>query len=572
MQNSKKAISFLLMICLCVCLTACGSTPTADTTSTHTSTTASVQTGFTTTTTVDTTTATHGSTTTETEKVTTTTSVDVTTTTQTTDSKTTVTVVPSTTAVPTVTTVMLTTTTVAPTTTTVVSTTTVDSTVKYQDRAPSELNSAQVYGGLNGPFDARADAMRKSILNLPDTLKNQSGKKYYVSQQNGDDANDGTAPDKAWKTLSRVSGAVFSAGDIVLFERGGVYRGQLKVRSNVSYGAYGNGPKPAIYRSEKNYATVDWERDSRKNVYYYQSGLTNVGVAVFNHGAIKSVRQKSIGALASRSAQDGWYAVSGNRVYIYSENGSPSESFVSIEIGEDGAAIDAANCNNVTIENLSLRYGGGHGIGGAGSTSNITVRGCEIGWFGGAIQGGSGTVLYGNGIEWWGKSQNNLVENCWIYQCYDAGWTFQDSSGGPAKQHTFRNNLVEYCWYSTEMWVGSRENNTVIEDITLTGNHMRFAAYGWGADYRPDKVNGSHMFVNSSMELAKNFTVADNIFEGAGMALFGHTSTMQMNGNTYVQLSDGLFSGSYRFDDTAAKTAEDVFGDRNATIQYGNWK
>ena len=77
---------------------------------------------------------------------------------------------------------------------------------------------------------------------------------YYVDSLNGDDANAGTTPATAWKSLERVDAAPLVAGDSVLFRRGRVWRGTLRTKPGeegrpVRYGAYGKGPKPRILSS-----------------------------------------------------------------------------------------------------------------------------------------------------------------------------------------------------------------------------------------------------------------------------------------------------------------------------------
>ncbi len=74
------------------------------------------------------------------------------------------------------------------------------------------------------------------------------GKTYHVSPS-GDDQNDGLAPDRAWKTLDRVSGASFAAGDNLLLEGGATFSGKLTLGSDdggtatapISVSSYGTG-------------------------------------------------------------------------------------------------------------------------------------------------------------------------------------------------------------------------------------------------------------------------------------------------------------------------------------------
>jgi len=75
---------------------------------------------------------------------------------------------------------------------------------------------------------------------------------YYVDATSGDDAKNGLSEANAWKTISKVNGESFSAGDSILFKRGEEWREQLTVPSSgsdgspITFGAYGSGAKPII--------------------------------------------------------------------------------------------------------------------------------------------------------------------------------------------------------------------------------------------------------------------------------------------------------------------------------------
>ena len=75
---------------------------------------------------------------------------------------------------------------------------------------------------------------------------------WYVDQTGGDDGNSGTSPSDAWKTIAKVNGSSFSAGDSVLFKRGETWSETLTVPSSgtsgspITFGAYGTGDDPVI--------------------------------------------------------------------------------------------------------------------------------------------------------------------------------------------------------------------------------------------------------------------------------------------------------------------------------------
>ena len=49
---------------------------------------------------------------------------------------------------------------------------------------------------------------------------------FYISSQNGSDANPGDAPDRAFRSLARVRDINFQPGDQLLLERGSVFQGE----------------------------------------------------------------------------------------------------------------------------------------------------------------------------------------------------------------------------------------------------------------------------------------------------------------------------------------------------------
>ena len=439
---------------------------------------------------------------------------------------------------------------------------------KY-DKAPSGVNTSQWQYPVSGVFDKEADAMRQKIWNSPDAL-DVKGNKWYVSE-NGNDENDGRTPETAWATIDAMNAhkEEFGEGDAVLFERGGVYRGRFVAKPYVSYGAYGTGDKPCIYGSPYNLATVEWEKTDRENVWKYGGYDSDVGIVIFEHGKLLG-RKKCFSAGDLRIDYDFYYDKETGVLYMYREGVSPAEGYTSIEAGQQRTLLDlpGGTEGHVVIDNLCLKYTGGHAIGG-GTLKNCTVQNCEIGWIGGSMLGNSG-ARYGNGFENWGPCDGLSITNTWIYQCYDTGFTFQGTGEGPEKNIVFSNNLVEYCWYSTEMW--NNGPNGGIENVTMDGNMLRFAGYGWGKE-RYDPVNASHMF--NMARQAKNFVVTNTIFEGSTQALFLPYGA-QYDGNTYVQHRNNNYGSlgcdrdgnRLAFDANAEANIRDKIGDKNATVIY----
>lgn len=112
------------------------------------------------------------------------------------------------------------------------------------------------------------------------------GKTYYIDPVAGDDAADGMAPSRAWKTYASRE---FRGGDTVLFRRGSVFRGVLHTRNGadqapVTYGAYGEGDKPVFLGSVPANEPEHWVQE-RPSVWRYTGTFpSEVCNVVLNNG------------------------------------------------------------------------------------------------------------------------------------------------------------------------------------------------------------------------------------------------------------------------------------------------
>lgn len=77
------------------------------------------------------------------------------------------------------------------------------------------------------------------------------GKTYYISPY-GNDNNSGFSTVSAWKTMDKVNQQTFDPGDMILFESGGTWNGQLKPQGSgkegmpITLSSYGGSIKPII--------------------------------------------------------------------------------------------------------------------------------------------------------------------------------------------------------------------------------------------------------------------------------------------------------------------------------------
>ena len=418
-----------------------------------------------------------------------------------------------------------------------------------------EPDEAYKLNRMTGGADAEALELRDKILNSADNLK-VTGTKYYISP-NGNDGNSGLSPETPLKTLGNRINSRLKPGDAVLLERGGVFRlgSSYACVNGVSYGAYGEGNKPAVYGSVTDFADPGyWELTEIPNVWKIKYRFSSdVGIIVFNHGERAGRRMNNIRSLSENG--DFVTDLTGSCLYLYYDAGNPGSENYSIEIGNRTILFNlpSYNADNITIDNICFKYSGNFAIRASINSKNITVTNCEIGWIGGALQP-DGKNVYGNGIELIGGTQNAIIRNCWIYQIFDSAVTFQGYHNYSQydmcyKNISIENNLMEYCGMSAfEWWARTGDpdgtaDDTVFDNISVSGNIMRFTGYGWvkGAVRGARTVQGpwgSYIYSNMS-----DFVIADNIFDISlgGMYSFPFYSEPAghiMKNNTYYQISN----------------------------------
>src|SRR5262245_46018384 len=83
-------------------------------------------------------------------------------------------------------------------------------------------------------------------------FKTGPGVARYVNCATGDDADSGTTPRRAWRSLARVNALTLQPGDSVLLARGTTCHGQLAPKGSgapdapITLADYGNGELPLV--------------------------------------------------------------------------------------------------------------------------------------------------------------------------------------------------------------------------------------------------------------------------------------------------------------------------------------
>src|SRR5215469_9045970 len=183
---------------------------------------------------------------------------------------------------------------------------------------------------------------------------------YYVDATAGSDANSGTSPASAWRSVAKVNATRFGPGDRILFKRGDTWREVLAPDSSGETGnpividAYVTGAAP-ILTGANLLPQSAWTRCSTcQNNVWHASVSTRPNVVMFNgaHGNQKT----AISALAT--AGD-WYWVA-DVVYVWCTL-NPGSYYLSpgVEAGNRAVVVNLSALAYVTVQNLELRGANG---------------------------------------------------------------------------------------------------------------------------------------------------------------------------------------------------------------------
>lgn len=458
---------------------------------------------------------------------------------------------------------------------------------------------------LNNTFEERRD----EILNSESNWELGAGGEIYYVSPNGNDSNNGKSESSAWKTTKNLTSWRLSAGDVVLFERGGIWRTNLTAVAGVTYSAYGEGDKPAFYGSVDGSDPADWTEIS-ENLWKFTDQTfslqnTDVGNIVFDHGKAYGARVFTNNGVALSVGLNGitsngietWKsrnntAFSGESelnhdleyylnpssgyLFVYSSKGNPAERFESVEISKKGnIIIGKSNC---VFDNLAMKYGASHGFS-VRNTSNVTVRNCEVGWIGGALQNysTSKTTRFGNGIQAYENSDGFYVYNNFVYECFDCGVTVQynESSGisnGTSIKHLnnlFYDNVIERCNSPLEAWIihnSPKENTFMFMNNTVFENNLcRSSGYGFGG-YIHTKT-GYNMFyggVATKAVMSNCFVRNNTMWNMRNMVILSHSTTTHYGkgfiweGNTIVKDYNTVFGQISRSPEESTEHSNEV--------------
>lgn len=410
---------------------------------------------------------------------------------------------------------------------------------------------------------------RESILSSETTIKKgdkyipgktYTGTAYYVSAD-GNDENDGTSPETAWKTIDRViHGDELSYGDAIFFERGHTYRGTLYLygTEGLTVSAYGTGAKPILTTAQEAAEASLWELYSEidgKKIWKFRKKVSDCGSIVFDDSfagskvlAKWSKKKKkwrnwdgsSFDVVSALTQDFDFFSDDGGRfggaenynvggegsmndrkigpLYLRCDAGNPGELFSDIElctIPESPFEDNHPYCGDVadsighsTFDNLSIRY---YAHSGACLSDHSIIQNCEFAWGGGCVQivengwawGRAGDAIVGGGID-------QTVKNCYFHDLFTQSMILE-SPNRDYKNVTYTNNLTERC-----IPINMDLEQHKIKNLTISDNYFVGAGTGWGprSMIRGRQWQGSEWFFCIRMRQSKfsNSRITGNQF------------------------------------------------------------
>ena len=265
-------------------------------------------------------------------------------------------------------------------------------------------------------------------MNDPDRfLEGRASATFYVDAKNGSDKNDGMSPEKAFKSLFKVSSKYYQPGDKILFKKGCTFSGGLVINgyglanSRIEIGTYGSGSQPVISARggtalmlKAEYATLDGLEVTNP------SGTKGIYVAPGKTGVIKGVVVQNCYVHDVNTKES---------TFVYDNAGISAGTGGAEPTWYDGLVIKNNTVKNVARVGIYLstswanRYGFGWGQEGYYKNDND-------GWWpyeNARIEGNTVDSPRGDGILVIG-GRNTVIERNVVYNAFSSKKTFKDQT------------------------------------------------------------------------------------------------------------------------------------------------
>jgi hypothetical protein len=391
---------------------------------------------------------------------------------------------------------------------------------------------------------------------------------YFVSPQ-GNDANSGNSPTDAWRSIEKVNRINFEPGDLVLFEGGKTFRGNIRLKvsdsgtpgKNLYIGSYGAGRASinatngtGISASECNSLTI-------KNLIIIGDGrktgnsgdgislsscsdvlIDSVDISGFQHSGLITRQVGRNYRFTNIFAHNNGFAgisISGNSktsqsdIYIGYCTADNNPGDPTILNNHSGNGIIAFNASNILIEYCKASNNGwdmprlGNGPGGiwVAEVNNAVIQYC-IAYDNKTAPGATD----GLGFDLDGGTTNSVIQYCLSYNNQGAGYGIFQYQGAT----DWANNTIRYCISENDGNV-SGIGSVIFWNGTMNNNRFRGFEFYNNVVYNAD--GPAVAFVD---HFNSNFNFRNNIFVSEYESVGNGVRNENFQGNCWYSLNNNF--------------------------------
>ena len=289
---------------------------------------------------------------------------------------------------------------------------------------------------------------------------------YYVDAVNGDDANDGTTPETAWKTLTKASSIrQLKAGGSILLKAGCVWNGEQLFIDNaigsadapIVIGSYGEGAKPVI-----NGNGADWSASTKED-------LAAVHIRNSQNIVIENLEITN-------------WDLSAGKIGSYKQSSKLLSGLV-VE-NRDGGELTNVTIRNNKIHDVNGKMAGGVDKGAGGLIVLVTGNGSNH----------TGTVeSYYTGLAIEGNEVYNVCHEA-IYM--ESVWASRKLVGGTSSDTGYQNA-------GNSKWIGS-------SNVTISNNYVHDVAGDGIVPINTTDAMVEYNLVDNSADSSWNYSANQN--------------------------------------------------------------
>lgn len=385
--------------------------------------------------------------------------------------------------------------------------------------------------GTTSPIDAGATIDSNSPA--PDAAP--ASPTFYVDATGGDDSQDGTTPESAWKTLEKVSSAQLLPDTSIFLKRGETWFEQLIISDpKITIDAYGSGERPRIDGS----VIADNWIDSGESIFSSEISITPDALEGLSNLSRDSVmlhpydwNTDAAISLAGAPHNSYTYDFFSSTVFVRSDT-PPSTSV--FRASNKYYGIQASEIDDIRIKNISIRRFGLNGIE-FRNCANCSVSEVDIKDGGGAViaingPGNTNYLYAGNGIEFDHSSTNGRVDDVVLSDIFDSCISPQTYiDGQAASTQTYSNMSLERCGFAgVEISVLSNVQSTgsSIEGISVLNSTIKDMGQGWSGRRYGTEGHGIRIGADNTAGTITNTLIEGVTISGSagdGIHVFGET-------------------------------------------------